>query len=567
MTLGLENGDYKRTFSLVTDSRGEFKYIFNPSAAEPGGVYTVWAKHPELARTPDASEATGTFTYKRITVSPEYHTVRIPRNYTQGVPITVTWPEDTTLSDFTVETVTFNGEDLPKGLSVTVPSVADPIEDQTTLEIIPQILPLVEAGAPNEANLLFRVSAKIEGAAETTVLGEVPVYCYFSQTFGQLTGPSKIINLSVLRETDGDSTSAIQNDTASFSFTNTGLISLTGLQFDVMQKVLRDGSTVGYEPAPKWLKLTSASKNVLQVGKAIELQLTTDLDAQSKESLPSNGIYGDYVVLAKSKEASPVTAAIQLNVTSDSSSGFEVHVINAYFGFDASKLPDGGSSISIPSETLQTYQSGVPGAKITLQQDDLQTAINNTGWAMPLIYKGITGKDGKVSEWTNRVTGETSSSIPSGRYQITVEASKHNTYKGVAVIKPGITGFEQIPLSYGAVTVEWEVREITLQDRYEVTTETIFETNVPAPVVTITPDQIALPNMCPGDVYEVELIVENHGIISALDLKNPIPKSDEYLQIEPLVELGKTFDLPAQQSRRIAYRCICIKALSGSKCN
>lgn len=567
VTFGLENGEFKRTFSLVTDSHGEFSYTFDPDGTEPGGVYTVWAKHPELVRTPDASEAVGAFTYKRITVSPEYHTVRIPRNYTQGVPITITWPEYTTLSDFTVETATFGGEDLPTGLSVTIPEISDPAAGATSLEIIPQILPLFETGAPNEANLLFRVSAKIEGAVEATVLGEVPAYCYFSQTFGQLTGPSKLISLSVLREMDGGVTTAVQDDSASFDFTNTGMIPLTGLQFDVMQRVVRDGSTVGYEPAPKWLKLTGALPEALAVGEAVELQLNTDLESQPEASLPANGSYGNYVILAKSNEAPSRTAAIELNVTSDSDSGLEVHVINAYFGFDASTLPDGGSGFSIPSDTLETYQSGVPGAKITLQQDDLQSVIGNNGWAMPLIYKGTTDEDGKVNEWTNLVTGETLPSIPSGRYQMSVEASKHDTYKGVLVIKPGVTGFEQIPLSYGAVTVEWEVREITLQDRYEVTIETVFETEVPAPVVTTTPAHITLPDMCPGDVFEVELIIENHGIISALDMENPIPESDAYLRIEPLVDLGETFDLPPRQSRRIAYRCICIKALPDSECN
>ena len=398
-------------------------------------------------------------------------------------------------------------------------------------------------------------------AAEPTVLGEVPAYSFFTPTFGQLTGPAKKVDLGVLREVDG-ATTTIYDDSAIFSFTNTGLIPLTGLQVDVMQPIFNGADVVGYEPAPRWLKLVGTPPSILEVGKRMTFQLASDL--ASEATVPSDGEYPNYVIRARSNEALPANASIYLNLTSDTDSALEVHVVNAYFGFDASTLPDGGAGISIPTATLEAYKDGVPGAAITLQQDGLDPTSE---FQLPLIYRGVTGADGKVNLWRNQTNGAESTSLPAGRYQMVVKAAKHDSYSKLVVVKPGVNTFEQALLSYGAVTVEWEVREITLQDRYEVTIETTFETEVPAPVVTVTPAVINLPAMCPGDVYEVELLFENHGIISALNLNNPIPQSDEFLRIEPLVEIGETFDLPAKQTRRIAYRCIAKKALPDSECD
>ena len=561
VTLGLENGNFKRTYSLVTDSQGRFSYIFDPDGSQPGGAYTVWAKHPELTLKPTDPAALGAFIYKNISISPPSYNVRIPRNYVQGVPLIVKWPAEVTLTQFALEVVRFGDQPLPDDLEVTIPTIADPASGSTSLKIVPEILPKVAPDAEDEINLLFRVSAVIDGAAEPTVLGEVPAYCFFTPTFGQLIGPAKKVDLGVLREVDGETTT-IYDDSATFSFTNTGLIPLTGLQVDVMQPIFSGNDVVGYEPAPRWLKLVGTPPGILEVGRSMTFQLTSDL--ASEANLPSDGEYPNYVIRARSNEAPPANASIYLNLTSDTDSTLNVHVVNAYFGFDASTLPDGGAGISIPTATLETYEDGVPGATITLQQDSLDTTSD---FQLPLIYRGVTGADGKVDMWRNQATGVESTSLPAGRYQMVVKAPKHDSYSKLVVVKPGVNTFEQALLSYGAVTVEWEVREITLQDRYEVTIETTFETEVPAPVVTVTPAVINLPAMCPGDVYEVELLYENHGIISALNLDNPIPQSDEFLRIEPLVEIGETFDLPAKQTYRVAYRCIAKKALPGAACD
>ena len=561
VTLELVNGDYKRSYALLSDSQGAFYYTFAPDESVPSGEFTIIARHPELAREPSEPEAYGSFKYARLAVTPKVVNVRMPRNYSQGVPFKVSWSDTVDLTNLTVEALSFGGDVLPPGIAVELPQVIDPEVGTTSLDLMPRVLSEIAEGAPDEVVLLFRVSARINGSVDPVVLGEVTANCFFTQQFGQLTGPSRTIDLAVLREDSEDGSETITDDLATVTFTNTGLIPLTGLRFDVAQSIWNDNSVAGYEPAPDWLELVGSVPEVLAVGETVSLQLATNL--ANEAVLPANGVYKDYVVRAQSTEASDAFAYLDVTVTTDSNSTLEVHVVNAYFGFDASTLPDGGEGFSISTETLETYESGVPGATVTLQQDAL---ASSSSWVLPLIYKGVTGSDGKVSSWTSQTDRSTSTSIPAGRYQMTVKAPKHDSYTQVLVVKPSVAGFEQIPLAFGAVTVEWAVREITLQDRYEVIIETTFETEVPAPIITIEPSYTSLPAMCPGDVFEVELFFENKGIITALNLENPIPDSDEFLRIEPLVNLGDTFDLLAGQTLRVAFRCIAIKALPGASC-
>ncbi len=63
------------------------------------------------------------------------------------------------------------------------------------------------------------------------------------------------------------------------------------------------------------------------------------------------------------------------------------------------------------------------------------------------------------------------------------------------------------------VTVEWSVTETSIQDKYEIETHAVFETDVPAPVIVFEPAAIVLPEMKPGDVFHGEFTMTYHGLI------------------------------------------------------
>lgn len=114
-------------------------------------------------------------------------------------------------------------------------------------------------------------------------------------------------------------------------------------------------------------------------------------------------------------------------------------------------------------------------------------------------------------------------------------------------------------LDYNLITVEWSVREITIQDRYEITLNATFETDVPAAVVMMQPSSINLPKMNPGDVYYGELSLTNYGLIRADDVKQQLPRSDGFFRYEFLVDVPTT--LAAKQRVTIPYRIVALQPL------
>ncbi len=82
--------------------------------------------------------------------------------------------------------------------------------------------------------------------------------------------------------------------------------------------------------------------------------------------------------------------------------------------------------------------------------------------------------------------------LTAGAYKCRITADNHQEYIGRVWIKPGITVSRDVFLEYNLVTVEWEVNEIVIQDKYEILLTATFETDVPAAVVVAEPMSITL---------------------------------------------------------------------------
>lgn len=161
-------------------------------------------------------------------------------------------------------------------------------------------------------------------------------------------------------------------------------------------------------------------------------------------------------------------------------------------------------------------------------------------------------------EFTTDAYGEALfQNIPAGSYTFKASASSHQDTSGRLVIQPGLTVNQSIFLEYTLISVEWSVREITIEDRYEITLNATYETDVPAPVVVLQPTSINLPKMAPGEVFQGELILTNYGLVRADNLNTQLPSSDEYFKFEFLTQPPTS--LEAKQRVRLPYRVIALR--------
>ena len=136
--------------------------------------------------------------------------------------------------------------------------------------------------------------------------------------------------------------------------------------------------------------------------------------------------------------------------------------------------------------------------------------------------------------------------LPEGYYDIEVRAAKHNKYTETLYLAAGITNTVRAFLPQQAITYTWTVRPVEIEDRYEITIETVFETNVPAPVVSVSPSKIDVSSLdVAGDHMQVNVTLENSGLIAAPDVELHFDEHPMY-RFTPLVEdLG---DLAAKSS-------------------
>ncbi|MDR1459405.1 MAG: T9SS type A sorting domain-containing protein, partial [Bacteroidales bacterium] len=148
--------------------------------------------------------------------------------------------------------------------------------------------------------------------------------------------------------------------------------------------------------------------------------------------------------------------------------------------------------------------------------------------------------------------------LPEGYYNLFVEAEKHESYRNNILIEAGETLNKQIFIFFQAITYSWSVVPTEIEDEYEVELITTFETNVPAPVVTIDVPK-ELPELDYGEDYVFNVVLTNHGLIAAQDVELFVPSLTGYSFI-PLIEQIGTLDakssivIPVQFIRNIEYQ-------------
>jgi hypothetical protein len=301
-------------------------------------------------------------------------------------------------------------------------------------------------------------------------------------------------------------TGVAHDDTVSESITleNRGLSDLTDIRVSLL-----DASDA---PAPSWVYLMSPQdQGTLAIGASRQIQL-----AASPTYLVPDGVY-------------PLKLRVE-------SGNYPTTDINVYVAVTQSGMGDVLFRASdIYTATLDDNGNPIPGlagARIRLQHEEV----------LNIEHSGSTDENGEILF----------SDLVAGRYRFRASAPNHQDVSGRLYVKPGITTAEDVFLDFDLITVEWSVTEITIEDRYEITLQATFETDVPAAVVVFEPASTPIPDMAVGDVYHGELRLTNYGLIRADNLTFEAPAEDGYYRYEFLDNLPDS--LEAKGSLVIPYR-------------
>ncbi|MGV3772119.1 MAG: CARDB domain-containing protein [Verrucomicrobiales bacterium] len=203
--------------------------------------------------------------------------------------------------------------------------------------------------------------------------------------------------------------------------------------------------------------------------------------------------------------------------------------VNVPFSFRAISEAVGDLRVEVKDD--YTYHvAGAPrvqGANVTLT-DPLSGAI---------IATGLSDADG-FATFTN---------LFEGSYQMTVTAPKHSQYRGPVTIIPGTLTDVSTFIDRQTVTYRWTVVPTEVEDRYKVVLESVFETEVPIPVVTID-NPMMMPLIVEGRDTQMEIKVTNHGLIAAERVSVQTPAHPDF-EIIPLVDVIDV--LPAKSTMSI----------------
>lgn len=188
----------------------------------------------------------------------------------------------------------------------------------------------------------------------------------------------------------------------------------------------------------------------------------------------------------------------------------------------------------------------VDGAYVTLK--DYNTGV--------VLFSDTTSTEGLVSF----------NNIPEGYYTLFVTATKHDSYIQNVLVSPGETTEHLATISYKAISISYNVEETTTDDKYEITSELEYETQVPVPVVTIDmPEVLDLYSVEQGHDLLFNITVTNHGLITANNVCVQVPFREGFI-FTPLTEYAG-FDLVANQSHTIPVLVSLDNSTQSSKAN
>lgn len=479
---------FERTSTVYSDASGNF--VLGYKLDGTAGKYRVSAIHPEMTDRPNHGE----FTAEGGSVSPADINMKVPRNYVQKIPLRITAGNDTTLTNVRVVQLPGGAQtvaELPAGVTITHSPLAT-VNASTGKDLV-----LNFTGDNSAAETGF-VAYRVEADNHTGInaLGYVNVtYTLSASAPAVATKPAYIDTGVRLGQT------AYEDLVVS----NKGLDLLRNAQVELI------GSQTTPN-VPSWMSMATASSlGDIPVGESRAVQLAINPGSDAAEG----------------------TYELKLQITGDNLTAYTLPVF-----IKVTQSGNGGMAFKITDIYTATRNEsnnliqGVHGARIQLQNENVLSEVYNLN----------TDVNGDVNF----------QNIPAGRYAYRVSASDHTSVSGRVWVKPGVTSFEKVFLMNNIVNVEWSVREITVEDRYEIKLEATFKTHVPIALVMLQPLHVQLPVMRKGEVFQGEFTLTNHGLIRADNVKQRLPASTDMVRFEFLKEVPTT--LAAGQVFTLPYR-------------
>jgi hypothetical protein len=222
----------------------------------------------------------------------------------------------------------------------------------------------------------------------------------------------------------------------------------------------------------------------------------------------------------------PFDFPIQGNIGINSANGNSFRIP---FSFEKTAVSQGAVRLTISNQFTYLTNSAplVKGAQVTIKN-----------YFSGLVYaQGFSDSDGVF------IAGP----IPEGTHRVIVEKPNHLPFNGTITVLPGDTLQKDIFINYRAITFSWSVVPTAIQDQYNITLVTTFETHVPMPVVTINiPD--TMPALAGTEVFAFNAVMTNHGLITAKDVQLKLPDTDQEYEFISNYIPG---DLLAQQSIQV----------------
>nr|WP_253257748.1 Calx-beta domain-containing protein [Microcystis aeruginosa] len=282
-------------------------------------------------------------------------------------------------------------------------------------------------------------------------------------------------------------------------------------------------------PNAPWLKLASpATISSLGIGESakISLLLTPDANLELVEYtgnllLDADGNDGDLSLPFKFRAVSDAVASLRVNVENEFT----------YYAEGSPKL-----------------------ANATVILRDYFTSAE--------IRRTVTDQTGMVA-WDD---------LPEGYYKLDVKAENHQSFSQNVKLDAGeietITSF----LSRQAVRYVWTVVPTEIEDEYKITLTSVFEADVPQPVITVEPEQIDMAYLRQiGNISQIDLTFTNHGLVaSETPYMLVFPDTGkfpltEFYEFKPLID---TIDrLEAKESLTIPVRITRVSDCTDGNCS
>ncbi len=440
----------------------------------------------------------GTFTLQSISVRPTTFNGALARNNAQELAVRVEPGRATPLTNLRLEYLEADqaGGQFVTGMTVTPSNPIDVAADGTAQVRFDVV---GDATGPASGSLVLRLVAD----ESVDPLSLITVNFTLQDAQPSLTNQPSFLEMGTPRD---------NTVVGSLTLKNQGLGPLVNMGLSLTQI---DGVT----PAPSWVNITNETTvAVLDIGEEHSVEIAAFPDTSVPEA--------DYEfrLLVTSDNAPDRLIPVYIAVTQSGIGNILFHASDIY----TATLDENNNIIP-----------GLEGATIKLQNEQVLSNLFELD--------------------TDQFGNALFEDIPAGRYIFRASAEDHEDAAGRITVQPGITESAEVFLTNNLVTVEWSVTEITLEDRYEITLEATYKTDVPAAVVLMEPLAVNLPQLREGEVFYGELTLTNYGLIKAENVVADFPTGDDYLQYEffatPPDELlpGDVFTIP--------YRVVALRDL------